>query len=84
MKQDVRTAQSSCRSTREGREIPCTVVSVGKVVPIGTASHRGRVIRIVPKRTQSGSLEKMIGAKGVRALRWFARPTLVQLPKPTR
>jgi hypothetical protein len=38
------------------------------------------VIRIVPKSTQSGSLEKMMGAKGVRALRWFARPTLVKPP----
>jgi hypothetical protein len=28
-----------------------------------------------------GRLETMIGPKGVRALRWFARLTLVQPPK---
>jgi hypothetical protein len=63
---------------------PCTVFTVGKVIPFDRGDRKGKIIRLVPTRARRGRLETMIGPKGVRALRWFARLTLVQPPKPTR
>jgi hypothetical protein len=57
---------------------------VGKVIPFDRRDRTGKTIRLAPTRGRRGRLETMIGPKGVRALRWFARLTLVQPPKPTR
>jgi hypothetical protein len=57
---------------------------VGKVIPFDRVGRSAKVIPLAPIRARRGSLETMIGPKGVRALRWFARLTLVQPPKPTR
>lgn len=63
----------------------CTVDHVGKVIPFARAERKAKVIRLVPTRARRGSLEKMIGPKGVRALRWFARHlTVVPSPKAPR
>jgi hypothetical protein len=62
----------------------CTVDHVGKVIPFERAEHKARVIRLAPIRARRGSLEKMIGPKGVRALRWFARPVTVMKPQAPR
>jgi hypothetical protein len=57
---------------------------VGKVIPFDRGDRKGKIIRLVPTRARRGRLETMIGPKGMRALRWFARLTLVHPPKPTR
>jgi hypothetical protein len=58
---------------------------VGKVIPFDRDDHRqGKVIRLAPTRGRRGSLEKLIGPKGVRVLRWFVRLPLAHPPKPTR
>jgi hypothetical protein len=56
---------------------------VGKVIPFDRAERKAKIIRLVPTRARRGPLEKVIGPKGVRALRWFARLTVVQPTKPT-
>ena len=58
--------------------------TVGQVIPFDRGDRKGKIIRLVSTRARRGRLETMIGPKGVRALRWFARLTLVQPPKPTR
>jgi hypothetical protein len=63
------------------RTVRCTLIFVGKVIPFDRGAREGKIIRLVPKRAKSGSLEKRIGAKGVRALRWFARLTAVRPSK---
>jgi hypothetical protein len=57
---------------------------VGKVISLDRRDRTGKTIRLAPTRGRRGPLETMIGPKGVRAMRWFARLTLVQLPKATR
>jgi hypothetical protein len=49
---------------------------VGKVIPFDRAERKAKIIRLVPTRARRGPLEKVIGPKGVRALRWFARLTV--------
>jgi hypothetical protein len=60
----------------------CTVDHVGKVIPFERAERKAKVIRLVPTRARQGSLERMIGPKGVQALRWFAR--LSSIPSSKR
>ncbi len=37
---------------------------VGKVIPFDRGAREGKIIRLVPKRAKSGSLEKRIGRQG--------------------
>jgi hypothetical protein len=50
---------------------------VGEVIPFERGDRKTKVIRLLPTRARGGPAEKMIGPKGVRALRWFARVTWV-------
>jgi hypothetical protein len=43
---------------------------VGKIIPFERGGRKAKVIRLVPNRRRRHPLEKMIGPKGLRALRW--------------